>query len=527
MRAALNDALRCWAEVHAVDAAPDERIAVGNEIVADAQAMNDRHAEVMGHSITGVGLVIGGRMEEAKAVFERRDALAESLALPFLSRFTTHLTAAMVALHEGRWDDADRHQREVYEWGWERLGRVNALMASFILEVTGLFERGRYDEAEARAEFIRQFAPDLPHWPIAADYVTLLRGGDLTSAVDRLRRHAREGFRLLPRDGTWLLLLCYLVELAAATGETTSAAALDELFRPYAGLIVFSGQSTTGPVSFGAADRFRGLLAATLGRDSDAVALLESAVALNERTGARPQLVKSQHDLARLLAKRGDHQRAEALRRSARALAGELGMPRWTTALSGREQPRRSEASMIREGDVWTVSFDGRTTRVKDATGMRYLARLLATPGREVAAVELAAAGVEQPDAGPLIDAEAIDRYRQRILDLQEDVAEAEAAHDVARAERAQDELDVLVDELSGAVGLGGRSRRSGSTAERARSAVTKALHRTIRRLADADPDLGRYLSVTVRTGTFCSFSPDLAATVHWSVDQHSASSRQ
>ncbi len=36
-----------------------------------------------------------------------------------------------------------------------------------------------------------------------------------------------------------------------------------------------------------------------------------------------------------------------------------------------------------REGDYWTVTFEGHTVRVRDLKGMRYLARLLADPGRE------------------------------------------------------------------------------------------------------------------------------------------------
>ena len=47
---------------------------------------------------------------------------------------------------------------------------------------------------------------------------------------------------------------------------------------------------------------------------------------------------------------------------------------------------------------------------------------------------------------------------------------------------------------LSGALGLGGRSRRLGSAAERARTAVTWRIRNAIRKIATAHPALGRHL---------------------------------
>jgi len=44
-----------------------------------------------------------------------------------------------------------------------------------------------------------------------------------------------------------------------------------------------------------------------------------------------------------------------------------------------------------REGEYWTVRYNGSVARLKDAKGLRYLARLLADPGREFHAVDLAA----------------------------------------------------------------------------------------------------------------------------------------
>jgi hypothetical protein len=146
---------------------------------------------------------------------------------------------------------------------------------------------------------------------------------------------------------------------------------------------------------------------------------------------------------------------------------------------------------------------------LKHTKGMEDLARLLGQPGRELHCVELAGAGAEQATTGEVIDAVARRRYEDRIRELQADLDEAEARHDRARAERAQVELDALVDHLTAALGLDGRARRPGSTTERARSAVTQRVRGTVRRIAAEHPDLGRHLDVSVVTGTFCCYRPE------------------
>jgi hypothetical protein len=96
--------------------------------------------------------------------------------------------------------------------------------------------------------------------------------------------------------------------------------------------------------------------------------------------------------------------------------------------------------------------------------------------------------------------------YRQRLRELEEAAAEADAAADNARIAA---ERDALVEALTQAYGLGGRVRRPGSAAERARTAVTARIKDAIRRIGEAHPDLGRHLARSVRTGTFCSYEPD------------------
>ena len=108
-----------------------------------------------------------------------------------------------------------------------------------------------------------------------------------------------------------------------------------------------------------------------------------------------------------------------------------------------------------------------------------------------------------------MLDEQAVQSYRRRLLELREELDEAEGFADAGRADRAREEIDFLTEELARAVGLGGRDRRAGAAAERARTAVQKRLRNAIRRIEEGLPELGRHLDQAIRTGTFCGYLPD------------------
>jgi hypothetical protein len=192
-----------------------------------------------------------------------------------------------------------------------------------------------------------------------------------------------------------------------------------------------------------------------------------------------------------------------------------------------------------REGEYWTVCYVGVVVRLRDAKGLRHLARLLSDPEREFHAVDLEAAdgrsavaavgprgraGVGElavrpdlGDAGALLDATAKAAYQARLTELGAELEAAEGGgNDPARTARARAERDFLVAELARAVGLGGRDRRAASHAERARLNVTRAIRAAMANLARANPSLGRHLAATIRTGRYCSYTPDPRAPIAW-----------
>ena len=190
-----------------------------------------------------------------------------------------------------------------------------------------------------------------------------------------------------------------------------------------------------------------------------------------------------------------------------------------------------SLAELVREGEYWTFVFDGREVRVRDSKGIGYLAELLAHPGVEIEARILAGDHAADPgasaqaadaglafaadsDAGPALDEPAKRAYGQRLRALREEVEQAEAFHDPERASRARLEYSAIAEQLAAATGLGGRDRRAGSPAERARLNVTRALKSGIARVAEYDHALGEHLAAHVHTGRVCVHRPNPIAAV-------------
>src|SRR5262249_62292013 len=101
-------------------------------------------------------------------------------------------------------------------------------------------------------------------------------------------------------------------------------------------------------------------------------------------------------------------------------------------------------------------------------------------------------AGLPQATGAPaddVLDSRARAAYRQRLADLDEDIAEATEWNDTERASRIRAEKDFLVRELAAATGLGGRPRQLGSESERARLNVTRAIRTAIARIREHAPD--------------------------------------
>jgi hypothetical protein len=208
----------------------------------------------------------------------------------------------------------------------------------------------------------------------------------------------------------------------------------------------------------------------------------------------------------------------------------------------GHEEDQRAAVQYLfrPEGEFWTLRYEGRVLRLKDSKGLRLISHLMKHPGVEVHALDLASivsegeTVVDQQGeaasllveghvsagdgAGPLLDRAAKADYKRRLTDLQEELDEAESFNDTGRVERARAEIEFLTRQLAEAVGIGGRDRPSASNAERARVMVTHRIRDTMKKIRRGHPGLGAHLDASIRTGTFCSYTPDVGISIHWSL---------
>lgn len=181
---------------------------------------------------------------------------------------------------------------------------------------------------------------------------------------------------------------------------------------------------------------------------------------------------------------------------------------------------------LVCRGDMWTLTFAGRTCHLRDTSGLRFLAQLLAQPGRELHVSTLfkpapvsgsrknydGVVMANLGDAGISLDAVATEQYQQRLRDLRSELSDAEADNDIGRTARVREEVSYLTAELAAA----GRKQRVASHAERARVTVTKGIRAVMDRIDNVHPVLGTHLRATIRTGYFCSYTPDPRLHIHW-----------
>lgn len=425
-----------------------------------------------------------------------------------------------------------------------------------LLRISGPGERAEAVALEACTE-LRPWMRREYGWPLTELGVIRLRTGDLVGAeeaflaADALAWPPQPGLALLrlaqgdvhsasvliadaiahPPDLPWkerppsgelclAPLLDAQAEIAAASGDVSTCAAVAERLGRIARDFPVRGIAAQAGLAQARAALLRGeyessqaLAMGAARRWADLGAPYESAVA---------RLVAGDASAAAGGAEAARHEWSAAARGFASygAVRGVAEAERRLDG-SGVRAPRTAlVATFRRDGGVRIIRFGAAESTVPDLLGYRYLEQLLRRPGEEVAAVDMVDVehGVDgPPQLGlPAIDEQAREAYRRRLQEVTEDIDEATASHDHGRAEKARGDREFLIAELSRAVGLGGRMRTVGGDAERARTSVFRAIHYAMDRLAPVDPALGDHLRRSIRTGSWCSYTPDPLAPVSW-----------
>jgi tetratricopeptide (TPR) repeat protein len=539
----------------------EERLANSDENVAAARRTGDPVAEFHAVHWRAAAFVEAARLADAARDVEHEAALADRLGQPTMRWLATY-DQGNLEIIAGRLAEAEQHAHEALQIA--TMSAQPDALSFFTSQLTNIrYEQGRLAELQP---LIAQVVSDNPGIPAFRAVLALACcEGDLDDEARRLLAHeTATRFAELPPDVTWLPGLAIYAEVAAHLQDRAAATVLYDLLLPWSGQVVYSGISAWGTV-----DHHLGAVAGVIGRYAEAEEHLGRAAELNVSLRAPIWTARTELATARLLLARdgaGDRERGRAMLERAAAASQRLGsatlarraagllgyeralgalplMPAGAGPADGRAAPRTStdpappraepaaaagtSATLRLEGEIWTVTGADAVVRLKDRKGLQYLAALLERPEVEIHAIELVSGPVdaaargaaatadrdetvlsEGGDAGELLDPTAKAAYRERVVELREELDEAERFHDVERVARLREELDFIGAELARAVGLGGRDRKAGSAAERARVNVTRAIRAAVRAIAEHDPRLGHHLERSVRTGVFCAYQP-------------------
>lgn len=515
------------------------RLPVARELLSVAAGAGDALLSLMGLCWLTVDLFLGGQPHAARSLGALRER-AEALDCRSIGYIAEALDV-MLLIREGRLDEAEARAARTYETGIG-VGDADALAYYGAQLVIIRWLQGRSAEVlDLVAETAGSPTLATANHAFVAVYAALAAEcGELDqarAALTRLRGAVPVGdgvdvpFRV-PSSSATLATLSTAIEAAHVLGDRATAALAGQLLEPYAGLPVMA---SLGVICIGSAQRPLGLAALTVGDTDAAVDRLQAAVVANERLGNRPMGALTRADLARaLLERRGRGDRAAAVEHLDHAIreGTALGLTgrvedwrRRRRALDEAETPVRTvdlDATVgviRRQGAGWILSAGNHQVVTPDLLGMAHLARLLTHPGREIGAADLVAGagGAELWRAEqPVLDDRALAQYRQRVGDLEDEIAEADRFADTERAARARVELDSIIDELGRSTNVYGGSRPFSSSTERARTAVRKAVRRALDQIEAADPVLGAALGRSVRTGRTCCYEPGPGAPKRW-----------
>jgi hypothetical protein len=232
----------------------------------------------------------------------------------------------------------------------------------------------------------------------------------------------------------------------------------------------------------------------------------------------------------------------DSLRTGTSELGGTLLADNPPSQEEHREQAE--EYAFRKEGDYWTIAYEGKPFRLKNIQGLHYIAHLLKNPGREfhvlglVASVERTGhvgvgtselsmmSGEELGERGltvskldnnePVLDEEAKAQYKDKLEELQEELAKAEKNNDPGAKEKAQHKTAAIEQAVAEAYGIGGRDRKTASLGEKARVNVTKLIRTALENIGTHRESLFLHLNNCIKTGRYCSYQPDLSHPISW-----------
>jgi DNA-binding CsgD family transcriptional regulator len=293
------------------------------EAVALAEELgeSDLQAEAMEWRVAG--LISLGDLTGAASELAAVQALAARVRQPFPLHVAEHY-ASTLALCTGNLPEAEAAARRSHEWSRLLTGR--AASGIYGIQMFGIRrEQGRLAELATVIRALARGDASLGTWrpAFAALLAELGMEDEARHELDRVRAEGFDGLR----SSLWVASLTYLADACAIVGDERLAALIYPELVPLSGGNVVVGHGVT---CYGAADRFLGLLATTLGDHDRAVAHFERALAVNRRMGATTWTAHTLFAYGRTLrmrARDSDALQASELLSEAASLAARIGIP--------------------------------------------------------------------------------------------------------------------------------------------------------------------------------------------------------
>ena len=190
-----------------------------------------------------------------------------------------------------------------------------------------------------------------------------------------------------------------------------------------------------------------------------------------------------------------------------------------------------------RIGEVWTIQYNGHRIHISHKIGLAYISHLLMAPGKEFTVWDLHIKTNLPPtttettihdlfdheeiddgisidglgDAGDAIDKQAIREIKAKLLDLDEQIDDARKNSAAEQQCALEIERGKILAYYKTNTGKKGRSRVDGSTNEKIRKSIYKAIKDVISHTLKSHSEFGEHLEKSITTGNSCSYKPATA----------------
>jgi predicted ATPase/DNA-binding CsgD family transcriptional regulator len=262
-----------------------------------------------------------GDLGSARAEIAVLREMAERTAQPFMNHVAEHYGSA-IALCDGNLADAEAMAARSHGWGRLLTGRDAS--GTHGIQMFGVRrEQGRLAELAPVVRILAGVADREGAWRpgLVAVLAELGMEHEARLELSRLLAQGVDGLQA----SLWLAALTYLTDACAALGDEATAAILYPRLEPLAGTNVMIGHLVA---CYGAADRYLGMLAATLREPGLAEEHFGRAMEQNRRMGASTWVAHTAYEYGRFLLGqgRGAREHAAALLGEAAGLAELIGM---------------------------------------------------------------------------------------------------------------------------------------------------------------------------------------------------------